>query len=115
MAVFLRPKHIQHLHHPTRHLRGYLSYEKTGHTYDFKLKKQATVPNGLFLCILRAGAQGECWRSLSTHFIIQLGGFFGMIHVLTRHLAPELDRFRFCPGFWSMFILTGNWTFSEMF
>ena len=25
-----------------------------------------------------------------------------MIHVLTRHLAPELDRFRFCPGFWSM-------------
>src|SRR6185437_7449288 len=30
------------------------------------------------------------------------GKFFGMIHVLTRHLAPELDRFRFCPGFWSM-------------
>jgi hypothetical protein len=30
------------------------------------------------------------------------GNFFGMIHVLTRHLAPELDRFRFCPGFWSM-------------
>ena len=28
------------------------------------------------------------------------GKFFGMIHV--RHLAPELDRFRFCPGFWSM-------------
>ena len=28
--------------------------------------------------------------------------FFGMIHVLTHHLAPELDRFRFCPGFWSM-------------
>ena len=27
------------------------------------------------------------------------GKFFGMIHVLTRHLAPELDRFRFCPGF----------------
>ena len=27
------------------------------------------------------------------------GNFFGMIHVLTRHLAPELDRFRFCPGF----------------
>ena len=25
-----------------------------------------------------------------------------MIHVLTRHLAPELDRFRFCLGFWSM-------------
>ena len=25
-----------------------------------------------------------------------------MIHVLTRHLAPELDRFRFYPGFWSM-------------
>ena len=25
-----------------------------------------------------------------------------MIHVLTRHLAPELDRFRFCPAFWSM-------------
>ena len=59
MAVFLRPKHIQHLHHPTRHLRGYLSYEKTGHTYDFKLKKQATVPNGLFLRILWAGAYGE--------------------------------------------------------
>ena len=30
------------------------------------------------------------------------GNFFGMIHVLTRHLAPEYDRFRFCPGFWSM-------------
>ena len=30
------------------------------------------------------------------------GKFFGMIHVLTRHLAPELDRFRFCLGFWSM-------------
>src|SRR6185312_8956887 len=30
------------------------------------------------------------------------GKFFGMIYVLTRHLAPELDRFRFCPGFWSM-------------
>ena len=30
------------------------------------------------------------------------GNFFGMIHVLTRHLAPELDHFRFCPGFWSM-------------
>ena len=30
------------------------------------------------------------------------GNFFRMIHVLTRHLAPELDRFRFCPGFWSM-------------
>ena len=27
------------------------------------------------------------------------GNFSGMIHVLTRHLAPELDRFRFCPGF----------------
>ena len=30
------------------------------------------------------------------------GKFFGMIYVLTHHLAPELDRFRFCPGFWSM-------------
>ena len=30
------------------------------------------------------------------------GKLFGMIHVLTRHLAPKLDRFRFCPGFWSM-------------
>ena len=30
------------------------------------------------------------------------GNFFGMIHVLTHHLAPELDRFLFCPGFWSM-------------
>ena len=30
------------------------------------------------------------------------GKFFGMIHVSTLHLAPELDRFRFCPGFWSM-------------
>src|SRR6185312_12338428 len=30
------------------------------------------------------------------------GKFFGMIHVLTRHLAPELDHFRFCPGFLSM-------------
>ena len=30
------------------------------------------------------------------------GNIFGMIHVLTRHLAPELDRFRFCLGFWSM-------------
>ena len=25
-----------------------------------------------------------------------------MIHVLTRHLAPELDRFRFRLGFWSI-------------
>ena len=25
-----------------------------------------------------------------------------MINVLTRHLAPKLDRFRFCPRFWSM-------------
>ena len=32
------------------------------------------------------------------------GKFFGMIHVLTRHLAPELDRFRFCPGFWSIVV-----------
>src|SRR6185503_21313052 len=24
------------------------------------------------------------------------GKLFGMIHVLTRHLAPELDRFRVC-------------------
>ena len=32
----------------------------------------------------------------------RFGKFFGMIHVLTRHLAPKLDRFRFCPGFWSM-------------
>ena len=30
------------------------------------------------------------------------GKFFEMIHVRTRHLAPELDRFRLCPGFWSM-------------
>ena len=30
------------------------------------------------------------------------GNFFGTIHVLTCHLAPELYRFRFCPGFWSM-------------
>src|SRR6185503_9604127 len=30
------------------------------------------------------------------------GNFFGTIHVLTRHLAPELDHFLFCPGFWSM-------------
>ena len=30
------------------------------------------------------------------------GNFFGMIHVLTHHLAPELDRFLFCLGFWSM-------------
>ena len=35
---------------------------------------------------------------IRSHF----GKFFGMIHVLTRHLAPELDHFRFCPGFWSM-------------
>ena len=30
------------------------------------------------------------------------GKFFGMIHVITRHLAPELDHFRFYPGIWSM-------------
>ena len=30
------------------------------------------------------------------------GNFFGMIHVLTHHLAPEFNRFRFCPRFWSM-------------
>ena len=38
------------------------------------------------------------------YYIIRsgFGNFFGMIHVLTHHLAPELDRFRFCLGFWSM-------------
>ena len=38
------------------------------------------------------------------YYIIRsgFGKFFGKIHVLTRHLAPELDRFRFCLGFWSM-------------
>ena len=38
------------------------------------------------------------------YYIIRsgFGNFFGMIQVLTRHLAPELDRFRFCLGFWSM-------------
>ena len=38
------------------------------------------------------------------YYIIRrdFGKFFGMIHVLTSHLAPELDRFQFCPGFWSM-------------
>ena len=37
------------------------------------------------------------------------GKFFGMIYVLTRHLAPELDHFRFCPGFWSMLYFDRNW------
>ena len=38
------------------------------------------------------------------YYIIRsgFGNFFGMIHVLTRHLAPELDRFRFRLRFWSM-------------
>ena len=38
------------------------------------------------------------------YYIIRSGfaKFFGKIHVITRHLAPELDRFLFCPGFWSM-------------
>ena len=38
------------------------------------------------------------------YYIIRsgFGNFFGMIHVLTHHLAPELDHFRFCLGFWSM-------------
>ena len=38
------------------------------------------------------------------YYIIRsgFGNFFGIIHVLTRHLAPELDHFRFCLGFWSM-------------
>ena len=38
------------------------------------------------------------------YYIIRsgFGKFFGKIHVLTHHLAPELDRFRFCLGFWSM-------------
>src|SRR4026209_101849 len=36
------------------------------------------------------------------------GNFFRMIHVLTRHLAPELDRFRFCPGFWSILHFDGK-------
>ena len=43
------------------------------------------------------------------------GKFFGMIHVLTRHLASELDRFRFVLDFGACCILAGNWTFSEMF
>jgi hypothetical protein len=38
------------------------------------------------------------------YYIIRsgFGNFSGKIHVLTRHLAPELDRFQFCLGFWSM-------------
>ena len=32
-----------------------------------------------------------------------------MIHVLTRHLAPELDHFRFYPGIWSMLHFDRNW------
>ena len=39
----------------------------------------------------------------------RFGKFFGMIHVLTRHLAPELDHFRFCPGFWSILHFDRNW------
>jgi len=64
------------------------------------------------------------------YYIIRscFGKFFGMIHVLTRHLAPELDCFRICSyilevvhfcrfltNFGACCILTGNWTFSEMF
>ena len=45
----------------------------------------------------------------------RFGKFFGMIHVLTRHLAPELDRFRFCPGFWSMLCFGRKLDISEMF
>ena len=38
------------------------------------------------------------------YYIIRsgFGKLSGKIHVLTRHLASEIDRFRFCLGFWSM-------------
>ena len=80
MAIFLRPKHVQHLRHPARHLRGRPAHERNGHGYDFALNKRAKVPNGLFLRILRAGAQGEpfqwpffCVQSMSGIFVILLG------------------------------------------
>ena len=38
---------------------------------------------------------------IRSYFVLKYP-LFGMIHVLTSHLAPELDRFLFCPGFWSM-------------
>ena len=41
---------------------------------------------------------------IRSHF----GKFFGMIHVLC-HLAPELDHFRFCPGFLRMLHFDRNW------
>ena len=80
MAIFLRLKHVRHLRHPARHLRGHPAHEKNGHGYDLALKKRATVPNNLFLRILQAGAQGKPFqwpffyvRSMSNIFANPLG------------------------------------------
>ena len=89
----------------------------------YLLEYQAWKLPWIFFCIRKepnseiAGyVQLELWRVNDSctyvlallkcpfYYIIRsgFGNFFGMIHVLIRHLAPELDRFRFCPGFWSM-------------
>src|SRR5579859_5781522 len=80
MTVFLCPNPARHLRRPARHLRGHPDHEKNSHGYDFALKKRATVPNSLFLRILRAGALGEpfqwpffCVRSMSDIFAVPLG------------------------------------------
>jgi len=51
------------------------------------------------------------------YYIIRsgFGKFFGKIHVLTRHLHPNLTVFDFVLDFGVCCILTENWTFSEMF
>ena len=70
------------------------------------------------------GLKANCWARFLLailkypfYYTIRrgFGNFFGMVHVLTRHLAPELDRFRFVLDFGACCILTGNWTFLEMF
>ena len=56
------------------------------------------VINSCIKCTLLALLKYTFYYTIRRGF----GNFFGMIHVLTHHLAPELDHFLFCPGFWSM-------------
>ena len=59
-----------------------------------RFRRHILMPCMELLALLKYPFCYTIWRGF--------GKFFGMIHVLTRHLAPELDRFQFCPGFWSM-------------
>src|SRR5579859_7670968 len=106
MTVFLCPKHVRHLRRPARHLRGHPDYEKNGHGYDIALKKRATVPNSLFLRILRAGSHAQpfhclffCVRSTSDIFAVPLGIYEATrttkktVTAMTSHSKSEL-RYR---------------------